>query len=85
MSDPNLRRVALITGASRGIGRSIAERMARDGFALLLNASNGKALEATAQEIAASGATVETFVADISDRDAVASMLARTEFALRAT
>jgi NAD(P)-dependent dehydrogenase (short-subunit alcohol dehydrogenase family) len=79
MSDSNSRRVALVTGASRGIGRSIAERMARDGFALLLNASNGKALEATAQEIAASGATVDTFVADISDRDAVASMLARAE------
>jgi 3-oxoacyl-[acyl-carrier protein] reductase len=73
------RRVALITGASRGIGRAIAERLARDGFALFLNASSREAIEATAREIAARGTTVHTFVADVSDRDAVASMLAEAE------
>ena len=37
-----------MTGASRGIGRAIAERLARDGFAVLLNASNRDALVAAA-------------------------------------
>ena len=68
--------MALITGASRGIGRSIAERLAADGFSLLLNSSNREALEATARDIAARDAIVHTFAADVSDRGAVVEMLA---------
>ncbi len=37
------RRVALITGASRGIGRAIAQALARDGFFVLLNSQNSSA------------------------------------------
>ena len=79
MTEPNTRRVALVTGASRGIGRAIAERLARDGIALLLNSSNRDALETTAREIEASGATVHSFAADVSDRDAVTRMVAEAE------
>ena len=76
MPESNAGRVALVTGASRGIGRSIAERLAANGFALLLNASNREALEITAHEIAKSGTTVHTFAADVSDCSAVTDMLA---------
>jgi NAD(P)-dependent dehydrogenase (short-subunit alcohol dehydrogenase family) len=79
VSESNTGRVALVTGASRGIGRSIAERLADNGFALLLNASNREALEVTAHEIAARGATVHTFAADVSDRGAVTDMLTYAE------
>ena len=77
--DASQRRVALVTGASRCIGRSVAERLAQDGFAVLLNASNRDVLETTAREIEASGATVHPFAADVSDRDAVERMLAETD------
>ena len=70
------QRVALVTGASRGIGRAIAGRLAGDGFAVLLNASNRVSLEAAASELAAGGATVHAFAADLSDRDAIALMVA---------
>ncbi len=73
------QRVALVTGASRGIGRAIAERLAGDGFAVLLNAANRVTLEAAARELAAGGATVHTFAADLSDRDAIALMVAEAE------
>lgn len=70
------RRVALVTGASRGIGRAVAERLARDGCSLLLNASGAEELERTAREIAASTrAAVHTHAADISDREAVTRMV----------
>ena len=73
------QRVALVTGASRGVGRAVAERLARDGFAVLLNASNREALEVAAREIASGGATVHPFAADVSDRDAVERMLAEAK------
>ncbi|MBI3371740.1 MAG: SDR family oxidoreductase [Betaproteobacteria bacterium] len=78
-SSAGTQRVALVTGASRGIGRAIAERLAQDGFAILLNASDRGTLDAAAREMAASGATVHPFACDISDRDAVAKMLTETE------
>lgn len=68
-----------MTGASRGIGRAIAERLAREGFALLLNAANRKALQATARELAAQGATVHAVAADVAERDAAARMVAEAE------
>lgn len=74
-----MERVALVTGASRGIGRSIAEYLASSGFALLLNASNSEALETAAHEISTHGTTVHTYAADVSNRDAVTNMLAYAE------
>lgn len=67
-------RVALVTGGSRGIGRSIAERLARDGHTVVLNASNPEVLEAAADEMSATGARVFPCAADLSDRDAVRRM-----------
>ena len=67
-------RVALVTGGSRGIGRSIAERLAQDGFTVALNASNREKLELAAEEMTAAGAKVFPFAADLSDRDAVQQM-----------
>jgi NAD(P)-dependent dehydrogenase (short-subunit alcohol dehydrogenase family) len=61
---------ALITGASRGIGRALALGLAARGWSVGLVARNGDALEAVAAECRASGAVVSNAVADVVDRPA---------------
>ena len=63
-------RVAIVTGASRGIGRQIALDFAREGTHLVLNARTESALETTANEAAAHGVRVVQVVADLFDPDA---------------
>jgi 3-oxoacyl-[acyl-carrier protein] reductase len=63
-------RVAIVTGASRGIGRQIALDFAREGTHLVLNARTESALEKTAHEAAAHGVRVVQVVADLFEHDA---------------
>ena len=73
-------RTALITGASRGIGRAIAEAFAAEGCALMLNARDPSRLHAAATEIAAShGVAVNECACDVTDGDAVRAMVAQAE------
>ncbi|GAA3541153.1 SDR family NAD(P)-dependent oxidoreductase [Nocardioides daeguensis] len=68
-------RSALITGASRGMGRSIALRLARKGYGVTIAARGAGELAAVAEELAAAGAPqVEVVAADSADRDAVAGV-----------
>jgi 3-oxoacyl-[acyl-carrier protein] reductase len=61
----------LITGASRGIGRAIACRLAADGFPVILNyRSNREAAEAVKATIEAAGGVAELCPFDVADRDA---------------
>jgi meso-butanediol dehydrogenase/(S,S)-butanediol dehydrogenase/diacetyl reductase len=64
-------RVALVTGAARGIGRGIALRLARDGAAVALVDTRTDGIENVAGEIAEIGSKATTFVADVSDREQV--------------
>lgn len=65
-------KVAVITGASRGIGRAIALRLAQDGAAVVVNyKSNADAAQAVVQEIESNGGSALAVQADIGDLDAV--------------
>jgi 3-oxoacyl-[acyl-carrier protein] reductase len=71
-------RTALITGASRNIGRAIALAYAAEGADLLLNTrTNREELEAVAAECRKAGVRVATALADVSDAAAVATMVER--------
>jgi NAD(P)-dependent dehydrogenase (short-subunit alcohol dehydrogenase family) len=73
-------RTALITGATRGIGRAIALAYAAEGARLVLNARSRSSLEAFAVELEqAHGCIVEIAAADVTDRPQVAAMTAAAE------
>mgnify|MGYP003288420988 CR=1 FL=1 len=71
-------RVALITGAGRGIGRAIALAYAREGASLALAARTRRELEQTAQEAQALGATTCVVPVDISDPAQVEDLVRQT-------
>ncbi|MBZ9905651.1 SDR family oxidoreductase [Mesorhizobium sp. BR115XR7A] len=58
--------VAVITGASSGIGKAFAERLASDGYDIVLVARRRDRLESVAREIKAAGASAEIIVADLA-------------------
>lgn len=75
-------RVAIVTGASRGIGAAIAERLGRDGFTVVVNyAGNAAAADALVAKIEASGGRAVTAQADVSDPGAVKAMFDKVEAA----
>ncbi len=68
-------RVALITGAGRGIGREIAIKFSDEGADLFLNATRMETLQETKELASKSGQRIELYTADVSDRDAVRTMV----------
>lgn len=78
----NTNKVAIVTGASRGIGAAIAQRLAKDGFTVVVNyASNAGEAEQLAGKIEAAGGKALTAQADVSDVAAVARLFDKTEAA----
>lgn len=80
MSSPTSKGVAVVTGASSGIGAVYADRLAKRGYDLILVARNEERLRAVAHRIEnETGRKVEVFPADLSDR----ASLAKVEALLR--
>jgi 3-oxoacyl-[acyl-carrier protein] reductase len=73
---------AVVTGGSRGIGRSIALAFAQAGASVSICARGQAALEKTSAEIAARGATVHAGTCDLADKAAIAAYVAAAAEAL---
>ncbi len=69
-------KVAIITGASRGIGRAIAGRLAADGAQVVLSARDEDALRAAAAEIGQAGGAAELLALDLRDAEAAGALAA---------
>ncbi len=74
------QRVALVTGASGGIGRATAERLARDGMAVVVHyAGNQQRAEETVKAIVEAGGRASAVAADIGDAEQAAALFAEAE------
>src|SRR6202158_5570804 len=70
-----INKVAIVTGAARDIGAAVAERLAGDGFTVVINYSGDtKSAEALARKIEGKGGRALTVKADVSDPQAVHRM-----------
>lgn len=75
-----MRRTALVTGGSRGIGRAVCLELARRGRRVAVNfARNADAARRVVEEVSAGGGEAASFAADVSDPDAVRKMFAGVE------
>lgn len=69
-------QVVLVSGASRGIGRGLAEGFARAGATVVITGREKATLEKTAKEICPAGGTVATAVCDVADAKAIDALVA---------
>jgi 3-oxoacyl-[acyl-carrier protein] reductase len=80
MSFAKNTRVAIVTGASRGIGAAVAQRLSKDGFAVVINyASSAKEAEALATELKAQGGAAIAVKADVAKPDEVRALFDAAE------
>ncbi len=75
----NEKQVALITGAARGIGKAIAERLAKDGMNVAICDLLDDAMRETKGELGALGSDTLTFNCDVTDSVKVAAMITEIE------
>ena len=80
--NPSEKKVAIVTGSSRGIGAKIAERLARMGHIVIVNyAGNAESAQQVVAKIEAEGGTAMAAQADISNAESVALLFDKTEAA----
>ena len=71
-------KIALVTGASRGLGEGVARALAQEGAAVMLLARDGDLARKVAREIMAAGGKVEALACDVSDYPAIERAVADT-------
>lgn len=77
-SDPAELKVAVVTGAAQGIGRAIAHRLARDGFALTVVDINAKALDEVKRELEDLGTETLALTADLTRMENIEKVITRS-------
>ncbi len=80
MSQP--RRVALVTGGGRGLGRAIADRLAHEGASLIIGDIDEEAAQSAARELRSAGHEAVALTVDVSDDASVASAYAGIEHSI---
>ncbi|MFJ7666448.1 SDR family NAD(P)-dependent oxidoreductase [Lysinibacillus sp. NPDC097195] len=70
-----MKKVVLISGATRGIGRSIAIHLANNHYSVVVNGTNQLLIDEVVQQIQSEGHEAIGYCADISDMDAVSAMM----------
>ena len=75
MADKTEQRVAVVTGASRGIGEAIAHALAKQGRHVVCVARNAEKLGAVAKAIEAEGGSASVKTCDMSDADAITALI----------
>src|SRR5438270_10733956 len=74
-----MKKIAVVTGASRGIGRAVAKRLAQDGFAVVVNyLSNASEAEEVVAEIKVIGGEAITVKADVANQTDVERLFEET-------
>ena len=68
MSD---KRIAIVTGATSGIGFAVAKRLGKDGFAVMINGIDHERGAKRVEELEAEGITAEYYGFDVTKEDAV--------------
>lgn len=72
-------KTAVVTGASRGLGRAIAESLAAEGCNLVICARGADGLKQAADELRSQGAEVEAVVLDVTEKDAARRLIETAE------
>ena len=75
MSDRLAGKIALITGAGRGIGRAIAESLAAEGAELILTARTESQLQETAELVTRCGGKAHVIICDLADESSIDSLI----------
>lgn len=82
VSNRTRRRVAIVTGANRGIGLEVSRQLATSGHHVLLGSRNAAAGEAAARSLAACGLDVEAHPLDVTDAESVRALAHHVERSL---